>query len=125
MQLNSFEADLPVPALVSQEGGAETCRAVFIRAPAIVGVGASVEVLAEYPLSSSQTVDASQQVGASSKLQFPSNSQVFFALGLTESYAAENQKTCTAFLVFCGIIFYSAFQSFQAFSSLFCVLLSF
>ena len=79
VQLNSFEADLPVPALATQEGGAETCRAVFIRAPAIVGVGASVEVLAEYPLSSSQTVDAPQQVGASS-LQFSSTFTRFFCI---------------------------------------------
>lgn len=62
VQLNSFEVELPVPILVTQEGGAETCRAVFIRAPAIVGVGSSVEVLAEYPLSPNQTVDAPEEV---------------------------------------------------------------
>jgi glutamine amidotransferase PdxT len=62
VQLNSFEVELPVPALASQEGGSETCRAVFIRAPAIVDVGPSVEVLAEYPLASGQAVDAPEQV---------------------------------------------------------------
>ncbi|KAG0556857.1 hypothetical protein M758_11G081200 [Ceratodon purpureus] len=61
-QLNSFEVELPVPALATQEGGAETTRAVFIRAPAIVGVGSSVEVLAEYPLSPSQTAHSPEQV---------------------------------------------------------------
>lgn len=59
VQLNSFEMELSVPTLASREGGAETCRAVFIRAPAIVDVGSSVEVLAEYPLAPGQ---APQQV---------------------------------------------------------------
>ena len=54
--------ELAVPALVSLEGGPETCRAVFIRAPAIVDVGASVEVLAEYPLAPGQGIDAQEQV---------------------------------------------------------------
>ena len=58
VQLNSFEAELPVPAIATQEGGAETCRAVFIRAPAILSAVSSVELLAEYPLSPSETVDA-------------------------------------------------------------------
>jgi len=40
-QVDSFEADLPVPAL-----GAEPLRAVFIRAPRIERVGPEVEVLA-------------------------------------------------------------------------------
>lgn len=40
-QLQSFEADLTVPAL-----GAASLRAVFIRAPAILSVGPDVEVLA-------------------------------------------------------------------------------
>ncbi len=40
-QLQSFEADLEVPAL-----GAPALRAVFIRAPAILNVGPDVEVLA-------------------------------------------------------------------------------
>lgn len=62
VQLNSFEMELPVPALASHEGGSETCRAVFIRAPAIVNVGPSVEVLAEYPLAPGQVIDAPVQV---------------------------------------------------------------
>lgn len=60
-QLNSFEMELSVPTLASREGGAETCRAVFIRAPAIVDVGSSVEVLAEYPLAPGQAPQ--QEVG--------------------------------------------------------------
>lgn len=62
MQSNSFEVELPVPTLASKEGGSETCRAVFIRAPAIVDVGPSVQVLAEYSLAPGQSVDASDQV---------------------------------------------------------------
>lgn len=62
VQLNSFEVELPVPALASQEGGSGTCRAVFIRAPAIVGVGPSVEVLAEYPLAPGQAIDSPEEV---------------------------------------------------------------
>ncbi len=40
-QLQSFETDLTLPAL-----GEPPLRAIFIRAPAIVGVGAEVEVMA-------------------------------------------------------------------------------
>jgi len=54
--------ELPVPVLASQEGGSGTCRAVFIRAPAIVNVGPSVQVLAEYPLAPGQAFDVSEQV---------------------------------------------------------------
>lgn len=54
--------ELPVPILASKEGGSETCRAVFIRAPAIVDVGPSVQVLAEYPLAPGQSVNDSDQV---------------------------------------------------------------
>jgi 5'-phosphate synthase pdxT subunit len=43
-QLQSFEADLPVPAL-----GPEPFPAIFIRAPAIREVGPEVEVLASLP----------------------------------------------------------------------------
>ncbi|OWM84181.1 hypothetical protein CDL15_Pgr028173 [Punica granatum] len=49
-QLQSFEADLPVPNLASKEGGPETCRGVFIRAPAVLEAGPDVEVLAVYPV---------------------------------------------------------------------------
>jgi pyridoxal 5'-phosphate synthase pdxT subunit len=41
-QVDSFEADVAVPAI-----GAEPVRAVFIRAPQVTGVEPSVEVLAE------------------------------------------------------------------------------
>lgn len=43
-QLQSFEAELIVPAL-----GDETIRAVFIRAPAVVAMGEGVETLATLP----------------------------------------------------------------------------
>jgi 5'-phosphate synthase pdxT subunit len=43
-QLDSFEADLDVPAL-----GAEPLHGVFIRAPIVTDVGAGVEVLARDP----------------------------------------------------------------------------
>jgi len=42
-QLESFEVDLPVPAL-----GEPPLRAIFIRAPVITGAGSGVEVLASY-----------------------------------------------------------------------------
>ncbi|XP_024403607.1 probable pyridoxal 5'-phosphate synthase subunit PDX2 isoform X2 [Physcomitrium patens] len=59
-QINSFEMELSVPSLAS-DGGAQTCRAVFIRAPAIIDVGSSVEVLAECPLAPKQAVDLPEQ----------------------------------------------------------------
>lgn len=43
-QLDSFEAELPVPAL-----GEKPFRAVFIRAPIVDGIGERVEVLARLP----------------------------------------------------------------------------
>lgn len=43
-QIESFEADVPVPML----GENASVRAMFIRAPQITRVGASVETLAEY-----------------------------------------------------------------------------
>lgn len=43
-QVDSFEADLPVPAL-----GERPFHAVFIRAPVVGGVGEGVEVLARLP----------------------------------------------------------------------------
>ncbi|MDY6054745.1 pyridoxal 5'-phosphate synthase glutaminase subunit PdxT [Micrococcus sp.] len=45
-QVDSFEADLAVPAV-----SADPVHAVFIRAPAVVRVGEGVEVLAEVPAS--------------------------------------------------------------------------
>lgn len=52
IQIQSFEADLPVPELASKEGGPETFRGIFIRAPAILEVGPQVQVLADYPVPS-------------------------------------------------------------------------
>ncbi|KAI9115850.1 hypothetical protein K1719_012780 [Acacia pycnantha] len=51
-QIQSFEAELPVPELVSKEGGPETFRGIFIRAPAILEVGPEVQVLADFPVPS-------------------------------------------------------------------------
>lgn len=50
-QLYSFETELEVPALAAVEGGPPSFRAVFIRAPAILETGPSVEVLANYTVS--------------------------------------------------------------------------
>ncbi|ONK79637.1 uncharacterized protein A4U43_C01F8400 [Asparagus officinalis] len=51
-QLQSFEANLAVPKLAQNEGGPDTFRAVFIRAPAVLEAGPDVEVLADYPVPS-------------------------------------------------------------------------
>ncbi|KAF2300593.1 hypothetical protein GH714_014225 [Hevea brasiliensis] len=61
-QIQSFEAELSVPELVSKEGGPETFRGVFIRAPAVLEVGPGVEVLAEYPVSSTSVLYSSSAV---------------------------------------------------------------
>ena len=57
-QIHSFEALLPAPACLAEaddsDAAAEDYRAVFIRAPAIMEYGSSVEVLAEYQLSPSE-----------------------------------------------------------------------
>ncbi|KAJ1396161.1 Pyridoxal 5-phosphate synthase subunit PdxT/SNO [Sesbania bispinosa] len=53
-QIQSFEAELSVPELTSKEGGPETFRGVFIRAPAILEVGPEVQVLAAYPVPSNR-----------------------------------------------------------------------
>lgn len=49
-QLQSFETELSVPKLSEKEGGNDTCRGVFIRAPAILKVGPDVEILADCPV---------------------------------------------------------------------------
>ena len=49
-QIQSFEAELPIPELASREGSPETFRAVFIRVSAILEVGSDVQVLADYPM---------------------------------------------------------------------------
>ncbi|GMN24722.1 hypothetical protein TIFTF001_000675 [Ficus carica] len=61
--IQSFEAEIPVPVLSSKEGGPETFRGVFIRAPAIVEVGPEVQVLADYPASSNKETDSNSAVG--------------------------------------------------------------
>ncbi|KAL3684827.1 hypothetical protein R1sor_002849 [Riccia sorocarpa] len=53
-QLNSFEAELPAPAALTELGGSENFRAVFIRAPAIVEAGPDVDVLAAVELRSGE-----------------------------------------------------------------------
>ncbi|XP_056847369.1 probable pyridoxal 5'-phosphate synthase subunit PDX2 isoform X2 [Raphanus sativus] len=53
-QIQSFEADISVPLLTSKEGGPETYRGVFIRAPAVLDVGPDVQVLAHYPVPSNK-----------------------------------------------------------------------
>ncbi|XP_038900301.1 probable pyridoxal 5'-phosphate synthase subunit PDX2 [Benincasa hispida] len=55
-QLQSFETELSIPELVSSEGGPETFRGVFIRAPAILDVGPEVQVLAHCPVSSNSNL---------------------------------------------------------------------
>ncbi|KAF8100442.1 hypothetical protein N665_0224s0027 [Sinapis alba] len=61
-QIQSFEADISVPLLTSKEGGAETFRGVFIRAPAVLDVGPGVEVLAHYPVPSNKVLYSSSTV---------------------------------------------------------------
>lgn len=51
-QIQSFEAELSVPELASKEGGPETFRGIFIRAPAILEVGPEVQILADFPVPS-------------------------------------------------------------------------
>ncbi|KAJ8559579.1 hypothetical protein K7X08_003637 [Anisodus acutangulus] len=58
-QIQSFETELPIPEIAAKEGGPPSCRAVFIRAPAIIEVGLDVEVLADVPVSSVETVNSS------------------------------------------------------------------
>ncbi|KAF3567863.1 hypothetical protein DY000_02018130 [Brassica cretica] len=61
-QIQSFEADISVPILTSKEGGPETYRGVFIRAPAVLDVGPDVEVLAHYPVPSNKVLYSSSTV---------------------------------------------------------------
>ena len=57
LQIQSFEAELQVPAIAATEGGAPTFRGVFIRAPAILEVGPEVEVLADFTVQSNKAAD--------------------------------------------------------------------
>lgn len=61
-QIQSFETELAVPELVSKEGGPETFRGVFIRAPAILDVGPEVQVLADYPVPSDKKLSSDSTV---------------------------------------------------------------
>ncbi|AES86852.1 putative pyridoxal 5'-phosphate synthase (glutamine hydrolyzing) [Medicago truncatula] len=61
-QIQSFETELAVPELVSKEGGPETFRGVFIRAPAILDVGPEVQVLADYPVPSDKKLSSDSSV---------------------------------------------------------------
>lgn len=61
-QIQSFETELAVPELVSKEGGPETFRGVFIRAPAIIDVGPEVQVLADYPVPSVRVASSDSSV---------------------------------------------------------------
>ncbi|KAF5727446.1 pyridoxal 5'-phosphate synthase subunit PDX2 [Tripterygium wilfordii] len=61
-QIYSFEAEVAAPELASKEGGPETFRAVFIRAPAVIEAGPGVEVLAEYPVPSNKVLYSSSSV---------------------------------------------------------------
>ncbi|GLT66949.1 hypothetical protein SLA2020_392890 [Shorea laevis] len=61
-QIQSFEAELQVPELASKEGGPETFRGVFIRAPAILEAGPEVEVLADYAIPTNKVLYSSSSV---------------------------------------------------------------
>ncbi|KAG6760717.1 hypothetical protein POTOM_033897 [Populus tomentosa] len=61
-QIQSFEAELTVPELACKEGGPETFRGVFIRAPAILEVGPGVDVLAKCPVPSTNVLYSSSAV---------------------------------------------------------------
>lgn len=52
-----------MPQLASQEGGPETFRGVFIRAPAILEAGPEVQVLAAYPVSSDRLLSFDSSTG--------------------------------------------------------------
>eukprot|EP00249_Psilotum_nudum_P006845 c20104_g1_i1 orf=82-846(+) len=62
-QVNSFETELIVPALAAAEGGPPGFRAVFIRAPAILETGPSVEVLADCTIPSIEAQKGNGQFG--------------------------------------------------------------
>ncbi|KAG5060377.1 hypothetical protein AAZX31_01G106300 [Glycine max] len=61
-QIQSFEAELSVPELVSKEGGPETFRGIFIRAPAILEAGPEVQVLADYLVPSSRLLSSDSSI---------------------------------------------------------------
>eukprot|EP00884_Botryococcus_braunii_P001335 jgi/Botrbrau1/11201/Bobra.0214s0025.1 len=59
-QINSFETQLPAPACLPPEadGSAPDFRAIFIRAPAVLETGPSVEVLSQYVLAPDEAATA-------------------------------------------------------------------
>lgn len=59
-QVDSFETYLPAPDCLKKHGSADTFRAVFIRAPAVLSTGPEVEPLAVYRLTSEEAASASQ-----------------------------------------------------------------
>ncbi|MBA0745106.1 hypothetical protein Gogos_007696 [Gossypium gossypioides] len=79
-QIQSFEAELLVPELASQEGGPETFRGVFIRAPAVLEVGPEVEVLADYPIPSNKVLYSSSAVEIQEVYRHSSIESVFIGM---------------------------------------------
>ncbi|CAN4100890.1 unnamed protein product [Withania somnifera] len=61
-QIQSFETELPIPGIAAKEGGPPSCRAVFIRAPAIIEVGPDVEVLADISVASAGTANSNPAI---------------------------------------------------------------
>ena len=104
-QIHSFEALLPVPACLQDldDHGAESgdsardYSAVFIRAPAVMETGPSVEVLAKYGLTPEEraaqvrplAVDGSMRIGAGCNLLAPGPA---VRLGRYPSIQAEMQS---------------------------------
>jgi len=62
LQIQSFETELAVPKLAEKEGGPDSFRAVFIRAPAVLEAGPDVEVLADYPVPLSKSANLTPAV---------------------------------------------------------------
>ena len=60
--IQSFEAELSVPKLVSKEGGRETFFWIFIRAPTILEAEPEVQVLADYPVPSSKLLSSDSSI---------------------------------------------------------------
>ena len=66
-QINSFECDLEAPATLP-DAGAGPCRALFIRAPAILDASDGVDVLARYHLTEARGCERGAQVPCSGSL---------------------------------------------------------
>ncbi|XP_010253632.1 PREDICTED: probable pyridoxal 5'-phosphate synthase subunit PDX2 [Nelumbo nucifera] len=78
-QIQSFEAELSVPELAAKEGGPQSSRGVFIRAPAILEAGPEVEVLADYPIPSKKLTD-SKSVTGNQEVKIGSKDKVIVAV---------------------------------------------